>query len=751
MSLSKISVRKLLVFSILIFSLFLFTQNTIANTHEEAGAQMACLPGGIEQITSTAEAEGDSDHAVISTDGTRIAFSSKADLSGGNPEGNREIYFFDTTTGITQVTNVEDRFENSDEPAINADGTRIAFVSNADIIDGNTGVKQEIYLYDTTTGFTQITTKFFGTNLDPSINTDGTHVAFVSMTDITGENSDNNMEIFLYNTTVEEKFTQITDVVAPNALAFDAQSTKPSINGDGTRIAFVSTANITNENPEGNREIYLYDTTTGFTQITNENGFSDISTDPSINDDGTRIAFSSDADINDGNSEGNEEIYLYDTDTGEITQITDYHEEDSDDPSISGDGRFIVFESEANINGTNPEGNEEIYLYDTDTGVFIQITDETSGDSSNPSINGDGTRIAFDSEADINDENPEENEEIYSICISLDDFDKDGVLNEDDNCPGNPDHDQEDFDEDGQGDACDICPNDADNDIDQDGVCGDIDNCPNDFNPGQENSDSDGLGDICDTDVLVTITKVSIPSGGTDFQFESTGFTGLPNCEITDDFLLDDMETITCWVPEGDSYTITELIPEDQVLYIFCDELPDTWSINSLSGELTFMNNGSNIGVDCTFINSFANTVVRVIVEPPGDNCEFGGSRIETGPDSNRNGVLDDDEVIVQNTVFVCNGAPGPQGLPGSGVPGPQGPPGSGVGPQGPQGPPGEDGQQGPQADDGSNVGCNVSSIAGAGSINQISNLAELFALMIVPLFVIAGRRFKKMHQSRHS
>jgi len=50
-----------------------------------------------------------------------------------------------------------------------------------------------------------------------------------------------------------------------------------------------------------------------------------------------------------------------------------------------------------------------------------QITDETGVDSGDPSINSDGTRIAFESNANINGGNPEENEEIYlAVCFDPD-------------------------------------------------------------------------------------------------------------------------------------------------------------------------------------------------------------------------------------------------------------------------------------------------------------------------------------------
>jgi len=56
------------------------------------------------------------------------------------------------------------------------------------------------------------------------------------------------------------------------------------------------------------------------------------------------------------------------------------------------------------------------------TGIFTQITDETAGVSRTTSIDADGTRIAFVSDADINGGNPDGNREIYlAICFDLDD------------------------------------------------------------------------------------------------------------------------------------------------------------------------------------------------------------------------------------------------------------------------------------------------------------------------------------------
>ena len=66
----------------------------------------------------------------------------------------------------------------------------------------------------------------------------------------------------------------------------------------------------------------------------------------------------------------------------------------------------------------------------------------------------------------------------------LADTDRDGVIEESDNCPFTPNGSQDDWDSDGVGDACD--------------------NCQLVSNPGQEDSDHDGVGDACICPILKT-------------------------------------------------------------------------------------------------------------------------------------------------------------------------------------------------------------------------------------------------------
>jgi hypothetical protein len=97
------------------------------------------------------------------------------------------------------------------------------------------------------------------------------------------------------------------------------------------------------------------------------------------------------------------------------------------------------------------------------------------------------------------DQNPADG--VLTIEIGCVDCDSDGMNDDLDNCPANPNTNQADADGDGIGDVCDSCT-----DIDGDGfgnpgfpsnACP-LDNCPDTYNVAQADADADCMGDVCD-------------------------------------------------------------------------------------------------------------------------------------------------------------------------------------------------------------------------------------------------------------
>ena len=67
-------------------------------------------------------------------------------------------------------------------------------------------------------------------------------------------------------------------------------------------------------------------------------------------------------------------------------------------------------------------------------------------------------------------------------------------------------------------------------------------------------------------------------------------------------------------------------------------------------------------GSSATPATNGLNALIKTTDEPAGSNCTNGGTKLEVGLDVNENGVLDDNEVNLSQTKYVCNGAQGSTG-----------------------------------------------------------------------------------------
>ncbi|MGQ0541599.1 MAG: choice-of-anchor Q domain-containing protein [Blastocatellia bacterium] len=381
------------------------------NGGETKAQTIAC---SISQLTS-GQSSTASINAVISDDGSRVAIAATRNPTGGNADINQEVFIYTIATGtFTQVTNSTGGFNR--HVSINANGSRIAFTSNRDLTGGNADLNVEIFFYDVgTAAITQVT----NTTLDvppgsgrqywPNISGDGSRIAFLSTSNFTGNNSDQNDEYFLYEI-LSGNFTQLTS----SSFAHPAPFTPPGMNFTGSEINFLHHGNMVGTNADGNLELWRRNINdlVGLHQVTNttSTGFESF-TSPTMTSGGVLYSFSSVANLGGTNPGGDHEIFINNGGGSSFTAITEGNGTwiRKTWPDISAAGTHIAF-----------KGDRHIVRYDIAASSFTLIPETSpggpggiNGGSQRPSISADGSRIAFYSNDNLTGGNPFNHEEIF--------------------------------------------------------------------------------------------------------------------------------------------------------------------------------------------------------------------------------------------------------------------------------------------------------------------------------------------------
>jgi Tol biopolymer transport system component len=251
-----------------------------------------------------------------------------------------------------------------------------------------------------------------GINSTPSMSGDGSLVTFVSqstnfVTSVSGT------QIYVHNRDNNEIEVISRDSNADAVIEGDGVSSAPAITADGRFVAFVSQSTNLVTGVSG-QQVYLRDRQTGLTTVASKdtlgaigNGVSSV---PAISADGRYIAFVSLA-TNLVTGVTGQQIYLHDRQTGQTTLVSKDNSPTpiqgngvSHRPAISSDGRYIAFASVATNFAAGVGGNQEIYLHDRfgvngTTSLISKDNNATpgNGNSSTPSISGNGRFVAFTS------------------------------------------------------------------------------------------------------------------------------------------------------------------------------------------------------------------------------------------------------------------------------------------------------------------------------------------------------------------
>jgi pimeloyl-ACP methyl ester carboxylesterase len=285
----------------------------------------------------------------ISPDGRFVAFEGRIALSDGNVE--RLVLLRDRLAGTTipvSLTPVGDGAQGARAPSVSADGRYVVFLSSDDRLDpsggplfGNANAFLRDVLAGTTTRISTVAPEPGVTLLarDPKISADGRWVTY------------ENGVIFLY-----DRLTGLTTIASRSRSGANAFGGKPAISDDGRLIAYYSFAtDIVSDDTNGAHDVFVYD-----------------------RESQTTIR----ASVGPGGLQANRGSF---------------------GPAMSGDGRYIVFETSAtNLQSDVPDTNDrsDVFIRDLqlEQTTLVSITSfgtTPNAESFESSVSGDGTKVGF--------------------------------------------------------------------------------------------------------------------------------------------------------------------------------------------------------------------------------------------------------------------------------------------------------------------------------------------------------------------
>jgi Tol biopolymer transport system component len=370
---------------------------------------VALTPTSAMPASSSTLHGGDSRVATISANGRWVALQSEAShLVPGDTNEQPDIFVYDIETGKMTIVSVTSQGEQankaSSSPGISADGRFVVFNSLAtNLVEGDRNVTWDVFLHDRETGETELISVSIeggaGNGLSSSgmfsISADGRFVAFISdATNLVPDDTNGVTDVF-----VRDRWMKVTTRVNLTNSGEQASlpSFLPTISGNGRYIVFASYDSLGAENIlEG---LFIHDLDIGETKY-----LWGCDGSPMISNDGRYIAAIC------WGVEGFA-VHLMDQETGSIEWVGVMSEArpggplvGSEEISLSGDGRFVAFWSISSSLLPDGVNQQQVYVYDREKKKIILVSvDEDgvpgNGDSASPSLSYDGRLVVFRSYA----------------------------------------------------------------------------------------------------------------------------------------------------------------------------------------------------------------------------------------------------------------------------------------------------------------------------------------------------------------
>ena len=378
------------------------------------------------------QGNGNSSNPSISSDGRYVAFHSGAtSLVPGDTNGHSDVFVHDRQTGQTTRVSVASDGSQGNKGAggqsISADGRYVAFHSTAsNLVPGDTNSTGDVFAHDRETGQTTRVhvasdgTEANGYSDETSISADGRYVIFASWaSNLVSDDTNGRKDIFVHD---RQTGQTIRVSVASDGAQGNHDSYHVSISVDGRYVAFGSVAsNLVPGDSNSTPDVFVHDRQTGQTtrvsvasdgtQGDGNSGFRSLF----IVADGRYVAFTSSAgNLVSDDTNGHRDVFVHDRQTGQTTRVSVASDATQGNDasgwgylSISGDGRYVAFESWAsNLVGGDTNGAIDVFVRDRQTDQTTRVSVSSDGAEGNVnsyhlSLSADGRNVAFTSWASL--------------------------------------------------------------------------------------------------------------------------------------------------------------------------------------------------------------------------------------------------------------------------------------------------------------------------------------------------------------
>jgi len=390
----------------------------------------------------------------VSANGRYVAFESSSPLVPADTNQRRDVYVLDLDTRLVTLESTQPgQWIDDARPRLSADGRFLVYESTSAVPTG-AAYNAQIIWCDRFKGTSRIVTTApdgapaDGPSRSADISDDGQVVVFTSNatnlvagTDANGRGDD----IYAFNVSTGSMSRVSVDEAGRQAAT--GISLTPSISGDGRWVAFSSSAPLTAGGRRGEasagtqvpRQIYARDlqaqVTVRISTTADGAGGDDTSWAPAVNRDGRFVAFVSEArNLGGGSRNRAPDVFLRDGKTGAMTLVSRGADGgdasgSSASPSISADGRFVAFQSDAPNLVCDKRCSEadqdinllwDIFVFDASQGTIARVSADATGEwmegSRGPALDASGNVLAFASRHPIDEQ---DNADDYDLFVNI--------------------------------------------------------------------------------------------------------------------------------------------------------------------------------------------------------------------------------------------------------------------------------------------------------------------------------------------